>query len=267
MLTISPRPKEPPRVGLWGCGELGKQVAAGIRAGQAGRIDVVGVFARRRSPDLLETAAALGAEPCTDLEAFLRTRPSVVLEVARAAGLAELGPSILEAGVDLIALSPSCLFDAAVEERFRRAAESSGRSLIIPSASAVGIDLLLANRRDDLRSVRVTITWRPNAELPPYTGAGEPQEAFVGSAREAGRLFPRQLNFAVAIALAGLGLDRTELRVVLDPAARLTGYVLEVDAAATALRAEVELRRPDNLRGRTAVLAGLQALRQLAGER
>lgn len=267
MLRIGPRTKEPPRVGLWGCGEVGKQIAEGIRAGRAGDVRVVGVFARRRSPDLLETAAGLGAEPTTDLGALLQLRPSVVLEAARAAPLAELGPTILEAGVDLIALSPSCLFDEEVEARFQRAADASGRTLVVPSASAVGIDLLLANRRDDLRSVRLTITWRPNDELPPYTGSGEPQAVFVGSAREVGRRFPRHLNFVITIALAGLGLDGTEVRIVLDPGARSTRYLLEVEAAATGLRAEVELRRPTAQRGRTAVLAGLQTLRQLAGER
>jgi aspartate dehydrogenase len=267
MLTIGPRPSEPLRVGLWGCGELGTQVAAGIRAGLAGNVRVLGVLARRRSPALLETAASLAAEPCTDLDAFLRLRPTIVLEVARAAGLAELGPRILEAGVDLVALSPSCLFDEAVEARFQQAAQASGRTLLIPSASADGVDLLLANRRDELRSVRLSITWPPNAELPPYTGNGEPQEVFAGTAREVGRLYPRQLNFVVTIALAGLGLDRTEVRMRLDPTARSTGYVLEVDAAATSLRAEVQLRRPTNQRGRTAVLAALETLRELAGER
>ena len=266
MLTIGPRVKEPLPVGLWGCGELGKQVAEGVRAGRAGNVRVVGVLARRRSPDLLETAAGLGAEPCTDLDEFLRLGPSVVLEVARAAGLAELGPTIVERGVDLIALSPSCLFEEEVEARFRRAADASGHSLLIPSASAVGVDMLLANRRDELRSVRLTITWRPNEELPPYTGNGEPQEVFAGSAREVGRRFPRHLNFVITIALAGLGLDGTEVRIQLDPEARSTRYRLEVDAAASGLRAEVELRRPTARRGRTAVLSGLQMLRQLSGE-
>jgi aspartate dehydrogenase len=267
MLTIGPRTKEPPRVGLWGCGELGKQVAEGIRTGQAGTIRTVGLFARRRSPDLLETAASLAAEPCTDLEAFLHLKPGVVLEVASAAALAELGPKILEADVDLIALSPSCLFDPAVETRFQQAADASGRSLLIPSASANGVDLLLATRRDELRSVRLAISWRPSEELPPYTGNGEVQEVFAGSAREVGRRFPRHLNFVITIALAGLGLDRTEVSIRLDPQARCTRYVLEVDAGAAGLRAEVELRRPTGRRGRLAVVSGLQALRQLSGAR
>jgi aspartate dehydrogenase len=267
MLTIAPRRSEPLRAGLWGCGALGKQVAEGIRAGQAGNVRTVGVFARRRSPDLLETAGSLGAEPCADLADFLRLRPTAVLEVARAAALAELGPEIVRAGVDLIALSPSCLFDEEVEARFQQAADASGRSLLIPSASADGVDLLLATRRDELRGVRLTITWAPSDELPPYTGDGDPQEVFAGSAREAGRRFPRHLNFVIAIALAGLGLDGTEVRIQVDPEARFTRYVLEIDASAAGLRAEVALCRPTGRRGRLAVVSGLQALRQLTGER
>ena len=106
-------------------------------------------------------------------------------------------------------------------------------------------DHLLANRDDELRSVRLVITWHPNPRAVPYTGQGEVQEVFEGTAREAGRLYPRTLNFVVAIALAGLGLDRTEVRILLDPDAVQTAYRLEIDAATTGLRAEVELRRPD----------------------
>jgi aspartate dehydrogenase len=267
MLRIGPRRAEPLRVGLWGCGNLGKQVAAGIRTGRGGNVRVVGVLARTRSEALLATAASLGAEPCTSLEDFLALRPAVVLEVARAAPLAELGPRILEAGVDLIAISPSCLFDPEVEARFQRAADAGGSSLLIPSASAAGIDFLLAARRDILHAVRLTIRWRPNEELPPYTGRGEPQEVFVGTAREVGRRYPRHLNFVVAVALAGLGLDATEVRIFLDPTVRFTSYRLEIDGGAIGFDGSVELRRPTGERGRLAVLAALQTLRELTGER
>lgn len=265
MLKISPKTTVPLRVGLWGCGDLGKQVAEGIRAGQGGNVRAVGVLASRRSQDLLETAASLGAEPCTSLDDFLALGPAVVLEVARAGPLAELGPKILEAGADLIALSPSCLFDEAVEARFKQAADASGRSMLMPSASAAGIDFLQATRTDLVRSVRLTINWRPGDDLPPYTGSGEPQEVFAGSAREVGRRYPRHLNFVITIALAGLGLDATDVRIQLDPRARFTHYRLEIDAGATGLKAEVELRRPDGRRGRLAVLSGLETLRGMAG--
>jgi aspartate dehydrogenase len=264
MLTIGPPAAEPLAVGLWGCGSIGQQIAEQVAAGQGGRVRIVGVLARETSAGLAECAALVGAQPCTSLDALLRLGPKVVLEAASAEGLAEQGPAILEAGVDLIALSPSCLFDAAVEARFRAAVRKSGRTLLIPPASAVGVDHLLANRDDELRSVRLIITWHPNPRVVPYSGQGEVQEVFVGTAREAGRLHPRTLNFVVTIALAGLGLDRTEVQIRLDPRATQTSYRLVLDAATTGLQAEVELRRPDGRRGRTAALSALATLRQLS---
>ena len=264
MLTIGPRGTAALEIGLWGCGSIGRQVAEEIAAGRGGNVRVVGVLARPTSEGLQECAELVGAQPCTSLDALLALRPRVVLEAASAEGLAELGPRILEAGLDLIALSPSCLFDAAVEARFRQAVERSGRTLMIPAASAAGVDFLLANRDDELRSVRLTITWHPSPRVPPYTGSGEPQEMFVGTARGAGQYSPRTLNFVVTLALAGLGLDRTDVRIILDPQATHTSYRLELDARTTGLQAEVELRRPAGRRGRTAALSALATLRQLS---
>ena len=53
----------------------------------------------------------------------------------------------------------------------------------------------------------------------------EPVQIFVGSAREAARHFPRHFNVAVALSLAGIGLDRTQITIFADgqlPGARHT---------------------------------------------
>jgi aspartate dehydrogenase len=268
MLRIGPPADRPLLVGLWGCGHVGQQVAEGIAAGWAGQTRVVGVLARHESPELERTAALLGARPCTRLDNFLATGPDVVLEAASAAGLAELGPRILEAGRDLVALSPSCLFDPAVEARLREATETSGRGLLIPFGSADGLELIRAVLQDGVSAVRLTIFWKPNPDLHPYTGGGEPQEVFVGTARGAGQLYPRHLNFVVTIALNGLGLDQTAVRILVDPnAEHNTVYELEVEARTTAIRARVELRRPTGQRGRLAALSGIAALKELSEQR
>src|SRR5947207_12983845 len=93
------------RLGLWGCGNVGRQIADGCLAGFSGEVEVIGVLARGRSDRLIETAASLGAWACTSLEELLALGLDVVIEAASGAGLAELGPRILEAGIDLIALS------------------------------------------------------------------------------------------------------------------------------------------------------------------
>jgi aspartate dehydrogenase len=266
MLGIGPRPGRPLRLGLWGCGTVGGQIAEGLRAGQGGNVQVVGVLARSASERLSETAGSLGAQACTSLEALLELRPEVVLEAATAQALAELGPGMVEAGVTLVALSPVCLAEPEVEARFRAAAEAGGGRLLLPPGSADGIEFLRAVRTDELRSVRLRVFWKPTSQHP-YSGSGEPQEIFAGSAREAARRFPRTTNFVVALALAGLGLEATAVQVLLDPGAENTHYELEAVAAGGELRAAVQLRRPTGQSGRLAALSGLEAIRQLAAGR
>jgi aspartate dehydrogenase len=262
MLGIAPRAPRPLRVGLWGRGKVGGQIDEQFQAGAGGNVQVVGVLVRTDSPELRATAAGLGAQPCTSLAALLALQPEVVLEAATAEALAELGPRVLEAGVDLVALSPVCLLDSAVQERFRQATSGGGR-LMVPGGSAEGIELLRAVRFDGLRSVRLDVFWKPSAEFP-YSGQGELQELFAGSAREAGLKYPRNANFIVTLGLGGLGLDRTEVRVLLDPKAENTHYQLEAIADGGELRLAVQLRRPSGRSGRLAALSGVETIRQLS---
>lgn len=253
MLVLAPPSTAPVRVGLWGCGNVGSQIGEGLRAGRGGNTDVVGVLARSRSSRLLKLADGLGAVACTSLDELLELRPQVVVEAASADGLAELGPRIINAGADLIALSPSCFIRPEVEAAFRAAVEQTGRAVYLPAGSADGLELMLAARCDELKSVRLTITWLPGPRTPAYTGDGGPEEIFAGSVREGNQRFKHALNFTVAVALAGLGLDRTELRIQLDPTAPCTFYELEADGGAAGLRARVELRQRVRLASFSAV--------------
>src|SRR5690606_21042416 len=65
-----------------------------------------------------------------------------------------------------------------------------------------------------------------------------PKEAvrvFHGTAREAAAAFPRHFNVAVALSLAGVGLDRTQIEVWCDPDIPGAIHHVEVDAEAVRL--------------------------------
>jgi Domain of unknown function DUF108 len=58
----------------------------------------------------------------------------------------------------------------------------------------------------------------------------EPVRVFEGSAREAAQAFPRHFNVAVALSIAGIGFDRTEIEVWADPEVAGAVHQIEVDA-------------------------------------
>lgn len=208
------------RYGLLGFGRIGRRLAARL-AGSS--IELAAVLARPGDRARVE-AAVPSVAVATDLDGFLAAGLEVAVECASAAALAEHGPKILAAGVDLVPLSLAALADPAVEEALMAAARRGPGRLEIPAGAMAGLDVLAAAREDDLRAVTVRVAY-PAARLagtPAAAGrdlaalAG-PALVAVGSVRELAGAYPRHLNVLVGPALAGLGLDATRAELVADP--------------------------------------------------
>jgi aspartate dehydrogenase len=167
------------------------------------------------------------------MRAFLAATPELVFECASREALAELGPAILRAGIDLVPLSLTAFCDPAVERRLRDAAEAGPGRIEIPPGAIGALDALAAAREDELRGVvyrqiKSPAMWRTT----PAGDVGESRRVFLeGTAREVAARFPHNLNTAVGVALAGLGLDGTRIELIADPAIQATKHELDVDAA------------------------------------
>ena len=68
----------------------------------------------------------------------------------------------------------------------------------------------------------------------------EPQRVFTGSAREAARGFPANVNVAAALALAGIGPDRTTVEIWADPEVTRNIHRIEVEADSARLSMQIE---------------------------
>ncbi|WP_428671132.1 aspartate dehydrogenase domain-containing protein [Reyranella sp.] len=213
------------RYGIVGFGRIGRRLAARLPG-------AVAVLAR--SP----VTAAGGIPVCHDLRTFLDYGPQVVVECASRDTLAGMGPAILAAGCDLVPLSLTALADRTVERRLMAAAEAGpGRLEIAPGAIGT-LDLLATAREEGItrvvyRQLKSPTMWKLIAATRgvDFDGVRTRTVFRRGSVRELAMDFTNNLNTAVGVALAGLGLDRTEAELVADPELTETAHELEIHAS------------------------------------
>ena len=212
------------RIGVLGFGAIGEVLVEAIAKDADPELAAVLVRprqvadARTRLPDTVAVVEGL-----SDL---LALRPTLVVECAGQGAVREHGEAILSAGVDLMLVSTGALAEDAVLDRLTGAASRAGARILVPAGAIAGLDGLGALKAAGLLSVTYT------SAKPPLAWRGTPAEAlldlgslrertifFEGSAREAALAYPKNANLAATVALAGLRLDRTRVRLVADPSA------------------------------------------------
>lgn len=135
-------------------------------------------------------------------------------------------PLALSAGVDVLIMSIGVFQDEQFQGDAFRLAKRKGAKIFLPSGAIGGIDALSAASLEGIDDVTLTTTKPPSAFGPnPYLESKgikaselrERTELFSGSAREAVKYFPQNINVAATISLAGVGFERTRIRIMCDP--------------------------------------------------
>jgi aspartate dehydrogenase len=199
------------------------------------------------------------------IEALIDFKPDLVIEAAGQAAVREYAPACLKSGLTFMAASVGALADDELRTLLTQNALQGQGRLILPSGAVAGLDYISAVKR--LPSTRVTYESRkpPSAwqdELQKRGLAALPTEVitlFEGAAGEAAKLFPQNLNVAATLAMAGLGMDNTRVRVLVDPKAKGNEHHIEVSGEAGHMK--IELRNkpsPDN--PKTSWVVGLSVL-------
>lgn len=107
-------------------------------------------------------------------------------------------------------------------------ARSGCGRIVVPSGAIAGLDALQAAKEAGLESV-LLVTRKPLSAF--EDGIAEDGQArclFQGTAREAVARFPKNINVAASVSLAGLGPDRTEVEIWADPAVKLNTHELHI---------------------------------------
>ena len=194
----------------------------------------------------------------------------LVVECAPAEMLPEIARPVLGAGKKIMVLSCGALLD---HPELIDLAEQTGGQIIIPTGALIGLDAVSAAAEGKIRSVRM-ITRKPIEGLlgAPYLkengidieGITEPMRVFQGTARQAAKGFPANLNVAVALSLAGIGPDKTVLEIWADPTATRNTHKIVVESDAASFELSIENIPSENPKtGRITALSVIAAIRKL----
>ena len=245
------------RIGILGTGAIGSEIARAVAAWP----EVVSValcdLDANRAAKVAAAAGPKGRVVGTGVD--LIEACDLFVETATQEAAKEWAPRALEAGRDVLMLSLGALADDAFHASLEALARAKRRKVYLPSGAICGIDLVKAASFAELKSVTL-VTTKPPAGL--GVDVDKWTVVFEGSAREAVRRFPKNVNVALCLSLAGLGPDETRVQVVADPLSTRNQHKVIVEGAFGRARIEVEnLPSPDN--PKTSYLASLSAIATL----
>ena len=128
-------------------------------------------------------------------------------------------------------------------------ARRQGGRILVPTGALLGLDAVQAAAVGAISRVHMITRKPPNGlEGAPYLvengisvlGIGEALRVFNGTAREAARGFPANVNVAAALALAGIGPDRTTIEIWADPRVTRNTHRIELEADSVRLSMQIE---------------------------
>jgi aspartate dehydrogenase len=257
------------KVGIAGLGVIGGAVARRLTAGIEGmRLVAVNSGGREKAERAL---AAMGAVAELVSPAELADRCDIIVECAPTQAFMSIAEPAMRAGRQMVTVSAAALIEHMQVVDLAR--ENGGR-IIMATGALLGLDAVRAAALGEVYSVTM-ITRKPPRSLKgaPYLDVigvdvdqlTEPTLLFDGTAREGARGFPANVNVAAALALAGIGPDRTQLQIWADPALERNTHTIKVDADSVRFEMTIEnipsVEKPGT--GRITALSVIAALQGL----
>jgi aspartate dehydrogenase len=259
--------RAPERLSIAGLGSVGRAIVARLRSDLPGyRLSAVAARDKPRAYQFLrEQGHDVPVLPIEELGA----QSDVVVECLPPTLLPSLATSTLQHGADLLVLSVGALLDH--PDLVDLAWSSRGR-ILVPSGAIPGLDAIAAAAVGTIYEVRI-VSRKPPSGLAgaPFFATSDIQIDAIdaptllakGPVREVIRGFPSNLNVSVAVALAGIGPDRTQLEIWADPGINRNMHTVSVDSDSCSLSLSIENIPSENPRtGRLTALSVVSLLQK-----
>ena len=256
------------RITIVGCGAIGRKLAkAADEMEEVKRIYLIDLKKEKAEGLAKELNKAIVVDSVED-ELY---HCDLVIEAASQVAAKDILTKTVGRGVDIMVMSVGALVDDDFRAMVFDKAKNCDARIFIPSGALFGTDGLRAASQDELATVELVSTAGPKslANIEYFDKQGinvndvkERKVMYSGTAREAVKLFPQNINIAATIAILGAGFDRTTVTIVLDPDAKTNSHELVVKGAFGVSNSHTNnVPAPDN--PSTSYLASLSAIAAL----
>jgi aspartate dehydrogenase len=194
----------------------------------------------------------------------------IVVECAPSRLVRAIVAPVVSRGKTAVVLSVGALLE---NEDLIALAKEKGGQIVVPTGALIGLDAMTAAAVGTIHSVQM-VTRKPlkGLEGAPYLAEHKidladikaPLKIFDGTARQAAKGFPANLNVAVALSLAGIGADRTKVQIWADPTVTRNTHRIEVDSDSARFSMTIENIPSENPKtGLITALSVIACLRKL----
>ena len=261
------------KIGIVGCGAIGSSLAKTIVKNFSAQARLVALYDIDTKKTKSLSRLVLGKKNLAVLSlAQLINRSHLVIEAASAKSSWEIAQDVLTKRRDILIMSVG-----GIVSHFKKLSDLAKRynsKVYIPSGAISGVDALKAARIGKIKKVILTTRKNPLS----FKGVGYVEEKsidlkrikkdrilFSGAAKDAVKYFPQNINVAAILSIAGLGEDRTEVKIIASPKIDKNIHEIEIESEAARIFTRTEnILHPDNPKtSYLAVLSAVATLKQI----
>jgi aspartate dehydrogenase len=264
------------RVGIIGYGSIGKEIIAATRRNEIPNARIVALFDKESTVFNKVDYDTGELNLFSDFDEFynsdIYSNIDIIIECASKGAIKEYGKKIIDSKKDLIVLSVGAFSDEKYLIELQNLSNLNNTKILIPTGAIAGLDSIRSVKKY-LNTLTIVTTKNPKSLIgAPYFKSSKIRideilketVLFEGNAVDAIELFPANVNVAVSVALAGIGLVKTQVKIVADPTLSVNKH--EIVGEGTFGKIQIVVQNiPSPSNPRTSYLASLSAIECLRG--
>ena len=257
-------------IGIIGCGVIGSALAEYAKKELTEKIEKI-ILYDSDSEKMTSLAGKLSrrSQAAGSISEVV-SESDLAIEAATPKIVGEVLDAAISRKKDVMIMSVGGLLESEKELEKARALDIK---VLVPSGAIAGIDAIKASKKAGIESVTITTRKSPKSiKGAPYLleknidvdKIEKETVIFEGNAAEAVKGFPKNINVSALLSIAGIGAEKTRVRITVSPEYTRNTHEIAVKGKAGVITARTE-NVPSPANPKTSYLAALAAIESLRG--